>query len=99
MPPKGSKGRRFTRAHCSDAVWGSPPGGTRDQGQRYRVTYCDGPGTRRVYGFTEALDEARDWVRKVEAHPVFHSPKLRDRHAVRAGVARIVRLMPIDAQG
>jgi len=43
------------------------------------VTYCDGLGQRREYGFTDDLEIARDWAIKIQANPCFSKAKVKDR--------------------
>lgn len=51
-----------------------------DVGQRYRVAYRDGCGTRCTYGFTNDRDEAARWVAKIAANPMWKKPRIVDRH-------------------
>lgn len=80
--------RRFTRQHKASAVWSTPPGGERDSGQRFVVTYRDGLGTRRAFGFTDDPAKAQGWLRQIDRHPVFTSGKLVDRSESTAGAIR-----------
>ena len=59
--------------------WRQP--GARDDGQRYIVSYVDGTGQRRDYGFTDVLGVAQSWVLKIERNPLWGAPLIRDRKA------------------
>ena len=55
--------------------------GWSDNGERYVVSYVDGTGQRRDFGFTDSLDEARGWVKKIKEHPMWDAAKIRERRA------------------
>lgn len=48
---------------------------------RYVVSYVDGTGQRRDYGFTNDLEEAHGWVTKIRANPMWDAAKIRERRA------------------
>ncbi len=53
--------------------------GQRDKGERYMVTYLDGVGERREFGFTNDHRLARTWVTRIDANPVWSEPVIVDR--------------------
>lgn len=71
--------RRQRNASMKSSMRGGGP--RTDTGQRYVVTYKDGMGERRQYGFTDDIVQARSWVGKIAANPVFTKPHITDRQA------------------
>lgn len=53
--------------------------GHRDQGQRFVVYYRDGYNTERPLGYADTETERDALVAKIDRHPIFHSPRVRDR--------------------
>lgn len=53
--------------------------GWSDNGERYIVSYADGGGLRRPYGYTNSVDEAREWAKKIKENPAWDAVKIRDR--------------------
>lgn len=52
-----------------------------DQGERYVVSYLDGTGVRRDFGFTNDEGEARKWVTAIRGNRMWSAPKIRERKA------------------
>lgn len=50
-------------------------------GQRYRVIYKDGEGTRRTFGWAGTAEAANKMVNAIRKHPSWRSPKIIDRWA------------------
>ncbi len=65
------------RRNAAQSGWKTP--GTRDIGQRYKVVYRDGMGTKRAYGFTESADIAKQWCEAINRNPMWDSPRIIDR--------------------
>lgn len=59
--------------------WRGIPGAL-DTGQRYKVTYCDGTGLRRVYGYSDDLGEARKFADRIRQNRSFGRVKIVDRN-------------------
>lgn len=55
--------------------------GSRDEGQRYAVTYHDGVGTKREYGFTDDQDQAMGWLSILRADTRWSRAAIKDRKA------------------
>lgn len=55
--------------------------GTGDRGQRYKVTYRDGAGTLRTFGYVGSIEGAALMVKSINLHPSWHKPKIVDREA------------------
>lgn len=53
--------------------------GSQDEGQRYAVTYRDGLGTKRYYGFTDDTEEAARLLAAVRADSRWRGARIRDR--------------------
>lgn len=53
--------------------------GARDTGQRYVVSYQDGIGERKDYGFTDSLEAAQGWVEQLGRRPSWSHVRIRDR--------------------
>lgn len=53
--------------------------GSRDFGQRYVVSYVDGTGQRRNFGFTDDLVEARKWAVKIKKNPMWGAARIQER--------------------
>lgn len=53
--------------------------GKRDCGQRFMVTYLDGLGKRRIYGFADDRDVAECYVDQIKRNPAWHGARIRDR--------------------
>lgn len=50
-----------------------------DRGERYRVTFRDGMGTRRIFGYTNDEAEARQFCAKVYSNPMWTDARISDR--------------------
>lgn len=59
---------------------GKPHANVGDCGQRYEVRYIDDDGDEKVFGWTNEADGGA-LVKSITAHPVWHSPRVVDRHA------------------
>lgn len=74
--------RAADRRRNPQAETASRPGMS-DAGQRYRVTYRDGMGTRCTFGFTNNVAEAHGWVKRIQANPVWSKAMVTDREEVK----------------
>lgn len=73
--------RRARANHCN---FGSPWRkkslvGVGDEGQRYKVTYRDGAGTPRTFGYAGTIEGAETMVKSIRLHPSWCKPKIVDR--------------------
>jgi hypothetical protein len=64
-----------------------PRTGGKDEGERYEVRATDGYGRDILVGYTNRAGGG-DLVVMVNRHPVWHSPRLIDRHVVPIAKAR-----------
>lgn len=53
--------------------------GTKDEGQRWKVTYKDGLGERRVFGYTDDVAELARFREQVTANSAFSDVVVFDR--------------------
>lgn len=53
--------------------------GSRDRGQRYVVSYRDGLGTRRDFGFTDDRKEAAEWKTQIDTGGRWTGAEIRER--------------------
>ncbi|HEY0684691.1 MAG TPA: hypothetical protein VGD45_20310 [Steroidobacter sp.] len=66
---------------------GKPHTNVGDRGQPYEVTYDDGEGNRKVFGWAETTDNVASMMESIELHPTWHSPQWRDRRTGKTGPA------------
>lgn len=63
----------------SKSPWCRSIPGKGDRGQRFVVHYKDGTGEERPFGYSDTPEGAQIFCESIEAHPVFHSPRVQDR--------------------
>lgn len=66
---------------------GKPHTNVGDRGQPYEVTFDDGDGNRKVFGWAETTNAVAQLMRSIELHPAWHSPQWRDRRTGETGPA------------
>jgi len=54
-----------------------------DKGQRYEVRYKDEQDNEKIAGWAGNATGAADFVKAIQLHPSFHSPKIIDRQALK----------------
>lgn len=74
MNGRGNAHRKASMRSCYRYLPGS-----QDKGQRYVVSYRDGLGADRDYGFTDDLAQAQTWLRVVSKNEMWSGCCVRDR--------------------